>query len=459
MPLWEGRFKKSIDSKTNDFNSSISFDSRMYKQDILGSIAHAKMLAKQGIIEQIEADKIVNELSKILEEISNDSLKIDLEAEDIHMFVEAELTKRLGDTGKRLHTARSRNDQVALDLRMNLKDETNILVKLLKELICTLIEKSEENINTVMPGYTHLQRAQPITFAHHLMAYVEMLLRDIDRLKATYNRMNVLPLGSCALAGTTYNIDRDFVKKELGFYDISQNSLDGVSDRDFVIELASNISIIMMHLSRISEEIILWCSWEFKFIELDDAFSTGSSIMPQKKNPDIAELIRGKTGRVYGDLITLLTMMKGIPLAYNKDMQEDKEAIFDSIDTVKICIETLIPMLKTMKVLKQNMKNAASKGFINATDCADYLVKKGIPFRKAYKIVGQIVSYCIDNNTTLEDLQTEQYKKFDNNFESDIYDAISLEKCVTNRNTVGGPSPSQVKSRIEQVKRILNSTI
>ena len=459
MPLWEGRFKKSIDSKTNDFNSSISFDSRMYKQDILGSIAHAKMLAKQGIIEQIEADKIVNELSKILEEISNDSLKIDLEAEDIHMFVEAELTKRLGDTGKRLHTARSRNDQVALDLRMNLKDETNILVKLLKELICTLIEKSEENINTVMPGYTHLQRAQPITFAHHLMAYVEMLLRDIDRLKATYNRMNVLPLGSCALAGTTYNIDRDFVKKELGFYDISQNSLDGVSDRDFVIELASNISIIMMHLSRISEEIILWCSWEFKFIELDDAFSTGSSIMPQKKNPDIAELIRGKTGRVYGDLITLLTMMKGIPLAYNKDMQEDKEAIFDSIDTVKICIETLIPMLKTMKVLKQNMKNAASKGFINATDCADYLVKKGIPFRKAYKIVGQIVSYCIDNNTTLEDLQMEQYKKFDNNFESDIYDAISLEKCVTNRNTVGGPSPSQVKSRIEQVKGILISTI
>lgn len=459
MPLWEGRFKKSIDSKTNDFNSSISFDSRMYKQDILGSIAHAKMLAKQEIIEQIEADKIVNELNKILEEISNGSLKIDLEAEDIHMFVEAELTKRLGDTGKRLHTARSRNDQVALDLRMNLKDETNILVKLLKELISTLIEKSEENINTVMPGYTHLQRAQPITFAHHLMAYVEMLLRDIDRLKATYNRMNVLPLGSCALAGTTYNIDRDFVKKELGFYDISQNSLDGVSDRDFVIELASNISIIMMHLSRISEEIILWCSWEFKFIELDDAFSTGSSIMPQKKNPDIAELIRGKTGRVYGDLITLLTMMKGIPLAYNKDMQEDKEAIFDSIDTVKICIETLIPMLKTMKVLKQNMKNAASKGFINATDCADYLVKKGIPFRKAYKIVGQIVSYCIDNNTTLEDLQMEQYKKFDNNFESDIYDAISLEKCVTNRNTVGGPSPSQVKSRIEQVKEILNSTI
>lgn len=459
MPLWEGRFKKSIDSKTNDFNSSISFDSRMYKQDILGSIAHAKMLAKQGIIEQIEADKIVNELNKILEEISNGSLKIDLEAEDIHMFVEAELTKRLGDTGKRLHTARSRNDQVALDLRMNLKDETNILVKLLKELISTLIEKSEENINTVMPGYTHLQRAQPITFAHHLMAYVEMLLRDIDRLKATYNRMNVLPLGSCALAGTTYNIDRDFVKKELGFYDISQNSLDGVSDRDFVIELASNISIIMMHLSRISEEIILWCSWEFKFIELDDAFSTGSSIMPQKKNPDIAELIRGKTGRVYGDLITLLTMIKGIPLAYNKDMQEDKEAIFDSIDTVKICIETLIPMLKTMKVLKQNMKNAASKGYINATDCADYLVKKGIPFRKAYKIVGQIVSYCIDNNTTLEDLQMEQYKKFDNNFESDIYDAISLEKCVTNRNTVGGPSPSQVKSRIEQVKRILNSTI
>ena len=452
MPLWEGRFKKNIDTKTNDFNSSISFDSRMYKQDIQGSIAHAKMLAKQGIIEKIEADKIINELNKIMNEINDGILEIDQEAEDIHMFVEAELTKRLGDTGKRLHTARSRNDQVALDLRMNLKEETTTLIELLKELIKELLQKAEENVETVMPGYTHLQRAQPITFAHHLLAYVEMFIRDINRLKDTYERINVMPLGSCALAGTTYNLDREFVKEELGFYDVTQNSLDGVSDRDFVIELASNISIIMMHLSRISEEIIMWCSWEFKFIELDDAFSTGSSIMPQKKNPDIAELIRGKTGRVYGNLITLLTVMKGIPLAYNKDMQEDKEAIFDSVDTVKICIETLIPLLKTMKVIKQNMRNAASKGFINATDCADYLVKKGIPFRKAYKIVGQIVSFCIENNITLEEMSIEDYKNFDMNFDNDIYDEINLEKCVTNRNVVGGPSPVQVIKRIEKLK-------
>ena len=452
MPLWEGRFKKNIDTKTNDFNSSISFDSRMYKQDIQGSIAHAKMLAKQGIIEKIEADKIINELNKIMNEINDGILEIDQEAEDIHMFVEAELTKRLGDTGKRLHTARSRNDQVALDLRMNLKEETTTLIELLKELIKELLQKAEENVEAVMPGYTHLQRAQPITFAHHLLAYVEMFIRDINRLKDTYERINIMPLGSCALAGTTYNLDREFVKEELGFYDVAQNSLDGVSDRDFVIELASNISIIMMHLSRISEEIIMWCSWEFKFIELDDAFSTGSSIMPQKKNPDIAELIRGKTGRVYGNLITLLTVMKGIPLAYNKDMQEDKEAIFDSVDTVKICIETLIPLLKTMKVIKQNMRNAASKGFINATDCADYLVKKGIPFRKAYKIVGQIVSFCIENNITLEEMSIEDYKNFDMNFDNDIYDEINLEKCVTNRNVVGGPSPVQVIKRIEKLK-------
>lgn len=459
MPLWEGRFKKNIDSKTNDFNSSISFDSRMYEHDIKGSIAHAKMLAKQKIIAQDEADKIIHELAIILDEINKNDIIIDKDAEDIHMFIEAELTKRLGDTGKRLHTARSRNDQVALDLRMYLKEETTTIIELLKELLDTLLKKSEENIETVMPGYTHMQRAQPITFAHHLMAYVEMILRDIDRLNSTYRRINILPLGSCALAGTTYNLDREFVKEELGFYDVTKNSLDGVSDRDFVIELASNISIIMMHLSRLSEEIILWCSWEFKFIELDDAFSTGSSIMPQKKNPDIAELIRGKTGRVYGDLITLLTMMKGIPLAYNKDMQEDKEAIFDSIDTAKICIKTLIPMLDTMKVLKKNMRNAASKGFINATDCADYLVKKGIPFRKAYKIVGQIVSFCIENDITLEEMQIEDYKKFDNNFDKDIYNEISLEKCVINRNIIGGPSPIQVSKRIAEVKEILNNNI
>lgn len=459
MPLWEGRFKKNIDSKTNDFNSSISFDSRMYEHDIKGSIAHAKMLAKQKIIAQDEADKIIHELAIILDEINKNDIIIDKDAEDIHMFIEAELTKRLGDTGKRLHTARSRNDQVALDLRMYLKEETSTIIELLKELLDTLLKKSEENIETVMPGYTHMQRAQPITFAHHLMAYAEMILRDIDRLNSTYKRINILPLGSCALAGTTYELDREFVKEELGFYDVTKNSLDGVSDRDFVIELASNISIIMMHLSRLSEEIILWCSWEFKFIELDDAFSTGSSIMPQKKNPDIAELIRGKTGRVYGDLITLLTMMKGIPLAYNKDMQEDKEAIFDSIDTAKICIKTLIPMLDTMKVLKKNMRNAASKGFINATDCADYLVKKGIPFRKAYKIVGQIVSFCIENDITLEEMQIEDYKKFDNNFDKDIYNEISLEKCVINRNIIGGPSPIQVSKRIAEVKEILNNNI
>lgn len=456
MPAWEGRFKKKLDTKTNDFNSSISFDSRMYKQDIIGSIAHAKMLSKQGIIDTKEAEKIINELEVILQEIEEDKLKIDYEAEDIHMFIESELTKRLGDTGKRLHTARSRNDQVALDIRMYLKEEINSLIIILKELIETLIKVAEENVETVMPGYTHLQRAQPITFAHHIMAYIEMLIRDIDRLKDTYKRTDIMPLGSCALAGTTYNIDREFVKEELGFNNITKNSLDGVSDRDFVIELASNISIIMMHLSRFSEEIIMWCSWEFKFIELDDSFSTGSSIMPQKKNPDITELIRGKTGRVYGNLMTLLTMMKGIPLAYNKDMQEDKEAIFDSIDTAKICINTLIPMIETMKVLKENMRKAASKGFINATDCADYLVKKGIPFRGAYKITGEIVAYCIDNNKVLEDMTVEEYKKFDDNFEKNIYEAISLENCIVNRNVKGGPAPIQVKEQIEAVKKIFN---
>lgn len=454
MPLWEGRFKKNLDEKTNDFNSSISFDMRMYKQDIQGSIAHATMLSKQGIIDKNEADKIISELSIILKEIETNKLEIDINAEDIHMFIESELTKRLGDTGKRLHTARSRNDQVALDIRMYLKEEISGILKLLKELINILVKKAEENVETIMPGYTHMQRAQPITFAHHIMAYVEMLIRDIDRLKETYKRTNVLPLGSCALAGTTYNIDRNLVKELLDFDDITKNSLDGVSDRDFAIELASNISIIMMHLSRLSEEIILWCSWEFKFIELDDAFSTGSSIMPQKKNPDITELIRGKTGRTYGNLMTLLTMMKGTPLAYNKDMQEDKEAIFDSIDTVKNCIKTITPMLDTMKVLKENMRKAAMKGFINATDCADYLVKKGMPFRKAYKIIGEIVSYCIENDKTLEEMEVEEYKKYDENFDKDIYEAISLEKCAMKRDVAGGPAPTRVMKRIEEVKNM-----
>lgn len=455
MALWEGRFKKELDSKTNDFNSSIRFDSRMYKQDIEGSIAHAKMLSKQGIIDKEETVKIVNELSKILNDLENNTLQIEWNAEDIHMYIESELTKRLGDTGKRLHTARSRNDQVALDIRMYLKEETEKIVKLLEKLIKTLIEKAEENLETVMPGYTHLQRAQPISFAHHLMAYVEMLIRDIERLKEGCRRINTLPLGNCALAGTTYNIDRQYVKELLKFEDITKNSLDGVSDRDFVIELASNIAMIMMHLSRFSEEIILWCSWEFKFIELDDAFSTGSSIMPQKKNPDITELIRGKTGRVYGNLMTLLTMMKGLPLAYNKDMQEDKEAIFDSIDTVKICIDTLIPMIKTFKIIKENMEKAALKGFINATDCADYLVKKGIPFREAYKITGTLVVYCIDTDKTLDNLSIEEYKKINENFDKDIYDAINLKNCVIKRNIEGGPAPEQVKNRINELKNII----
>ena len=453
--LWEGRFKKEIDSKTNDFNSSIRFDQRMYKEDITGSIAHSKMLAKQGIIEESESKKIVGELNKILEDIENNTLEIDKDAEDIHMFIESELTKRIGSTGKRLHTARSRNDQVALDIRMYLKNEIQDIIKLIKELIITLVKKAEENTETVMPGYTHMQRAQPITFAHHLMAYVEMLLRDIERLEQTYNRTNIMPLGSCALAGTTYNLDRNYVKDLLGFSDITKNSLDGVSDRDFAIEFISDVSIIMMHLSRLSEEIVMWCSWEFKFIELDDAFSTGSSIMPQKKNPDITELIRGKTGRVYGDLMGILTMMKGLPLAYNKDMQEDKKFIFDSIDTVKICLVTLIPMIDTMKVLKENMKKAALKGFINATDCADYLVKKGIPFRDAYKATGTLVAYAIDNDKTLDELSLDEYRKISEKFDEDIYKAIDLKTCVINRNVIGGPAPEQVQKRIKEVKEIL----
>lgn len=453
--LWEGRFKKEIDSKTNDFNSSIRFDKRMYKEDVTGSIAHSKMLAKQEIIDKEESKKIIDELKNILSDIENNKLEIDNNAEDIHMFIESELTKRIGSTGKRLHTARSRNDQVALDIRIYLKNEINEIIKLIIELIDTLVKKAEKNLYTVMPGYTHLQRAQPITFAHHLMAYVEMLLRDLERLNQNYNRTNIMPLGSCALAGTTYNLDREYVKELLEFKDITKNSLDGVSDRDFAIEFISNISIVMMHLSRLSEEIVMWCSWEFKFIELDDAFSTGSSIMPQKKNPDITELIRGKTGRVYGNLMGILTMMKGLPLAYNKDMQEDKEFIFDSIDTVKICITTLIPMIDTMKVLKENMEKAALKGFINATDCADYLVKKGMPFRDAYKITGKLVAYAIDNNKTLDELTLEEYQLINDRFDKDVYEAISLNTCVMNRNVVGGPAPTQVENRINEVKKFL----
>ena len=455
MAMWDGRFEKKIDSRTNDFNSSIKFDHKMYKHDIKGSMAHAKMLSKQGIIGKDDKEKILKGLEEILEDIESGNLKLDPNAEDIHMFVEAELTKRIGQSGKKLHTARSRNDQVALDIKMYLKDAILEIQKELKELIATFVEKAEENTKTIMPGYTHLQRAQPVTFGHHLMAYVEMFLRDEERLSQTYNRMDVSPIGSCALAGTTYNLDREYEAKELGFASVTNNSLDGVSDRDYVIELLSDISMIMMHLSRISEEIVMWSSWEFKFVELDDAFATGSSIMPQKKNPDITELIRGKTGRVYGDLMAMLTVMKGTPLAYNKDMQEDKEAIFDALDTVNLCITTLNPLVKTMTVLKDNMKKAAAKGFINATDCADYLVEKGIPFRDAYKITGSLVKYCIKNDTTLENLKLEEFKEYSDKFEEDVYEAIDLINCVNKRNVVGGPAAEQVMKQIERVKNII----
>ncbi|MBR1383161.1 MAG: argininosuccinate lyase [Ruminococcus sp.] len=455
--MWAGRFTKEIDERVNDFNSSISFDARMYKQDIEGSIAHATMLGECGIIDPSESTKIIEGLKSIFADIEAGKLEFDPTAEDIHMFNEAVLTERIGDAGKRLHTARSRNDQVALDIRMYLRDEIPVIKAQVSELIETLMKLAEKNLTTVMPGYTHLQRAQPITFAHHLMAYVQMLLRDMGRLNDTYKRTNIMPLGSAALASTTYPINRQRVCELLGFDEITQNSLDGVSDRDFAIELASALSMLMMHLSRFSEEIVLWCSWEFKFIELDDAYATGSSIMPQKKNPDITELIRGKTGRVYGDLTTLLTMMKGLSLAYNKDMQEDKEAIFDAIDTVKLCLRTFIPMIDTMRVIPENMRNAAAKGFINATDCADYLVKKGLPFRQAYKITGTLVHICIEKDLTLETLPLEDYKEVCETFDKDVYDAISLDTCVMQRKVAGGPAPESVKAQIEYSKKALEA--
>ncbi len=450
--LWAGRFSKQEDERVNDFNSSIAFDARMAQHDIQGSIAHATMLGRQGIIEPAEAELIVQGLEGIARDLQTGALAIDPTAEDIHMFVEAELTSRLGDTGKRLHTARSRNDQVALDIRLYLRDQCQEIHALLLSYLDALTDQAAQHLESVMPGYTHLQRAQPITFAHHLMAYAQMALRDLQRLEQTQARMNIMPLGSGALAGTTYPIDRQLVKTLLAFDTVSANSLDGVSDRDFCIELASDISLIMMHLSRLSEEIILWCSWEFKFIELDDAFATGSSIMPQKKNPDVTELIRGKSGRVFGDLITLLTMMKGLPLAYNKDMQEDKEAIFDAVDTVKLCLSTLIPLLQTMRVNKENMRAAAAKGFINATDCADYLVKKGMPFRDAYKITGQLVAQCIAKQLTLETLPLADYQAASPVFDEDVYQAIALETCVKERKVEGGPSPEAVQKQIDAVK-------
>ena len=453
--MWAGRFAKSLDSKADDFNSSIRFDCKMYKQDIIGSIAHAEMLAKQNIISEDDCAAITDGLSSILADIESGALEFDMSCEDIHMFVEAELTKRIGDAGKRLHTARSRNDQVALDIRMYLRDNSQEVIELLKNLIEAILFKAEEGKAAIVPGYTHLQRAQPITFGHHLMAYAQMFLRDISRVKDAVARMNYSPIGSCALAGTTYDTDRDFEAEKLGFYDITQNSIDGVSDRDFCLELMSAFSIIMMHLSRFSEEIILWSSWEFKFIELDDAYTTGSSIMPQKKNSDMAELVRGKTGRVYGDLLGLLTTLKGLPLAYNKDMQEDKEAIFDALETVCMCLDIFAPMIQTMKLIPQNMYRAAQEGFINATDLADYLTKKGMPFRSAYKIVGQIVAECIEKKTVLDNLPLDAYKAHSDVFEDDLYHEISLETCVEKRISKGGTSVSSVEAQINWVRKEL----
>ena len=453
--MWAGRFQKALNKEADDFNSSIHFDCKMYKQDITGSMKHAAMLALQGIISNDDCDQITAGLQSILDDLNSGDLAFDMDAEDIHMFVESELTKRIGDVGKRLHTARSRNDQVAVDIRLFLRDETNEIIALVKNLLAAILVQAKAHKTSILPGYTHLQRAQPITFAHHLLAYAMMFTRDIGRLEDALKRMNYSPLGSCALSGTTYNTDREFVAEALGFDGITLNSIDGVSDRDFCVELMSAYSTIMMHLSRFSEEIILWSSWEFKFIELDDSYTTGSSIMPQKKNPDMAELVRGKTGRVYGNLFTMLTVLKGIPLAYNKDMQEDKECIFDSIDTLKQCLKVFAPMIETMTVLTDNMYSAAQKGFINATDLADYLTKKGMPFRSAYKIVGQIVAYCINNNLVLETMSLEDYNKYSDLFCEDLYKEISLETCVAKRISAGGTGIDSVEKQIEYVSTFI----
>ncbi|MBQ6797516.1 MAG: argininosuccinate lyase [Clostridia bacterium] len=457
MKLWKGRFSKELDETANAFNSSIAFDSRMYREDIEGSCAHAAMLGSCGIISKEDAESIIAGLGGILDDIESGKLAIDMTAEDIHTFVEGELTNRLGDTGKRLHTARSRNDQVALDIRLNLIKASASLVEKLENLISVICEKAEQYSSAVMPGYTHLQRAQPITFGHHLLAYAQMFLRDIGRLEDAKRRMQINPLGCCALAGTTYPTDRMQTTLNLGMYEFTRNSLDGVSDRDFCIELASALSLVMVHLSRFSEEIILWCSWEFKFVELSDAFSTGSSIMPQKKNPDIAELTRGKSGRVFGDLMTLLTVMKGLPLAYNKDMQEDKEAIFDAVDTVSMCLDTFTPMIETMTALTDNMRHAAAAGFINATDCADYLTKKGLPFRDAYKATGELVAKCIELGQTLETLPLEEYKNICEDFDEGVYEAIDLDRCVAERKSAGGPAPENTLQEIKRIRTMLTS--
>ena len=457
--LWKGRFSKAVDSRVNDFNSSIRFDQRMIAQDMKGSGVHAAMLARQGIIPEADCEAILGGLASIADDLAAGRLEIDPAAEDVHTFVEQTLTARIGDAGKRLHTGRSRNDQVALDIRLTLRDESLRLQQLVADLVRVICRKAGENTASVMPGYTHLQRAQPVTFGHALMAYAWMLLRDLGRFVDATRRMDSqCPLGSGALAGTTYPLDRAFTAEKLGFAAPCPNSMDGVSDRDFCIELAAAISTCMMHLSRLSEEIILWCSWEFKFIELDDAFTTGSSIMPQKKNPDVTELIRGKTGRVYGDLNTLLVMMKGLPLAYNKDMQEDKEPVFDAVDTVKLCLPVFTGMIATMKVLPENMRRAASAGFINATDCADYLTKKGLPFRDAYTAVGNLVYYCTERGKGLEDLSLEELRQISPLFDGDVYEALGLEACMGQRKSWGGPAPEETARQIQSLEAFIRDS-
>ena len=457
MKLWAGRFQKETDSLVNDFNSSVSFDARMYREDIAGSIAHAAMLGKQGIIEEHEAEKIIDGLKAILADIDAGGVEFSDDNEDIHMNIEVMLTNRIGDTGKRLHTARSRNDQVAVDFRLYVKKQIPVIIGMILDLEKVLLKKAEANLETVMPGYTHLQRAQPTTFAHYMMAYANMLKRDVTRFEDCLERMDECPLGAGALATSTYPVDRFQTAGAMGFRKPVDYSIDAVSDRDYAIEFLSACSLLMMHLSRFSEELILWCSWEFKFVELDDAYSTGSSIMPQKKNPDVAELVRGKTGRVYGSLITLLTVMKGLPLAYNKDMQEDKECVFDAIDTVEMCLPVFAAMLDTLTVRPKNMARAASGGFINATDCADYLVRKGMPFRDAYMIVGRLVNMCIKSGDTLDTLPLKDFQSVSGAFGPDVYQALELKTCVGGRKVYGGPSPESVKMQIENIQKFVDA--
>ena len=456
MKLWAGRFQKETNTLVNDFNASINFDARLYKQDITGSIAHATMLGEQGIISPGDAQAIIAGLKQILSEIEGGGVEFSLENEDIHMNIETILTQRIGEAGKRLHTGRSRNDQVAVDFRLFVKEEIPVIIQKVLDLEKILIKKAKDNLTTVMPGYTHLQRAQPTTFGHYMMAYANMLRRDITRFEDCMARMDESPLGSGALATSTYNINRERTAELLGFSKPSENSLDAVSDRDYAIEFLSACSLLMMHLSRFSEEIILWCSWEFKFLDLDDAYSTGSSIMPQKKNPDVAELVRGKTGRVYGDLISLLTVMKGLPLAYNKDMPEDKEPVFDAIDTVEMCVSVFAAMLDTLTVRPRDMARAAARGFINATDCADYLTKKGMPFREAYMIVGRLVNMCIKNHETLETLTLRDFRAISELFDSDIYEALELRRCVHERKVLGGPSAADVERQIAYIQSFVD---